>query len=203
MNTTGDIGFQAIRYLSRSKLFGSDRTAELTTDRAVYRSGETVQFRVRFFNEQAAPADGDSVSIIVEHATESPQRVELRRAPRSQQVFEAPLSGLTEGVYHAWVVSPSFAEAPPASDFRIEQPFQELQRRRVDREELAGVARATRGRYFSLAEAEQLPDEIPSGRPVTLEKQEPVGLWNRWELLLLFATLLCAEWLLRKRCRLL
>ena len=194
---------QAIRYLSRSKLFGSDRTAELTTDRSIYRRGEAVQFRMRFFNEQAAPSHGESVTVVVERRDESPRRLQLSRLPQTPPIFEAQLPGLTEGAYHAWVVSPSFDEAPPAADFRIEQPFQELQQRRLNRAELLDVAKLTRGEYFSLAEAERLPERIPPGQPVTLQKQEPIALWSRWELLLLFAALLCGEWLLRKRCRLL
>lgn len=193
---------QAIRYLSRSKLFGSDRTAELTTDRSVYHRGEPVQFRLRFFNEAAAPADADGVTVIVEGGEEGQRRLQLTRLSQAGALYEAPLPGMTEGVYHAWVVSPSFDQAPPAADFRVEQPFQELQRRRVDRRELQSVAKVTRGQYFTLAEAERLPAEIPPGRPVTLEANDPISLWNRWEMLSLFALLLCGEWLLRKRSRL-
>jgi hypothetical protein len=37
---------------------------------------------------------------------------------------------------------------------------------------------------------------------VPIQSEEPIRLWARWEVLLLFALLLTAEWLLRKRLRL-
>ena len=64
------------------------------------------------------------------------------------------------------------------------------------------TAELTRGRFYTLADANSLPGDIPPGQPVSLQTQDPIPLWNRWELLLLFATLLTAEWLLRKRWRL-
>src|SRR5688572_9545487 len=53
----GDVYFarywvQTIRYLSRSKLLGKDRTAELSTDREEYPRGEPVRLRVRFFDDR-------------------------------------------------------------------------------------------------------------------------------------------------------
>ncbi len=56
----GDVFFarywvQTIRYLSRSKLLGKDRSAELTVDRREYRRGEPVRVRVRFLDDRQAP----------------------------------------------------------------------------------------------------------------------------------------------------
>ena len=47
-----------------------------------------------------------------------------------------------------------------------------------------------------------LDAEIPRGLPVPLETGEPIRLWNHWLALCLFAVLLSAEWILRKRWRL-
>src|SRR6202044_1170983 len=49
----GDVFFarywvQTLRYLSRSKLLGKDRSAELAADRREYRRGESVRLWVRF-----------------------------------------------------------------------------------------------------------------------------------------------------------
>ena len=56
----GDVFFarywvQTIRYLSRSRLLGKDRSAELTVDRRLYQQGESV--RMRFVSGRAASAD--------------------------------------------------------------------------------------------------------------------------------------------------
>lgn len=193
---------QAVRYLSRSKLLGKDRTAELSTDRQIYRRGDTVHLRARFYNEQSMPAGDETATVAVERQAGSRQSVELSHLPEAPTVFEGDFPAAAEGSYHAWIVSPSFEEAPPAVDFRVEAPRRELRERSLNRAELVQTAEQTGGRYVSIAEAEQLPKEIPPGRPVALESQDPLPLWNRWEFLLLFAGLLTAEWLLRKRERL-
>lgn len=193
---------QAIRFLSRSRLLGKDRGAELDTDRQDYRRGDTVHFRVRFFEDRLSPVENDGVTVIVERRGDAQKPVKLTRVPQTPSVFEGQLPGAGEGTYHAWVATPAFRDAPPARDFRVESTDRERQRRGLDRAELEQTARRTHGKYYSLWEASRLPEEIPAGQPVPLESQEPISLWNRWELLALFTALLTAEWLLRKRCRL-
>ena len=72
----------------------------------------------------------------------------------------------------------------------------------MDRTDLVQAAQATHGKFYTLPEAARLPADIPAGRPIPLESRDPIPLWNRWEFLLVFASLLTAEWLLRKRSRL-
>jgi hypothetical protein len=112
------------------------------------------------------------------------------------------MNATAEGTYHAWVATPSFKEKPPSVDFRVEAPQRELQARNLDVADLRRTAEQSRGRYYSIAEASDLPGDLPRGEPIPLEAREPIRLWNRPELLVLFAALLLAEWLLRKRMRL-
>ncbi|MCH7988785.1 MAG: VWA domain-containing protein [Planctomycetes bacterium] len=198
----GRYWIQAIRYLSRSKLLGTEGTAELTTDRLVYQRGDAVQLRLRFLNETLAPVGRSGVAVMVERRGGSSQKVELTRRPHLPMVFEGRLNRATDGAYHAFVVEPSFPKMPPSADFRVEAPLQELQRRRLDRRELSLAAKISRGRSYTLEDVHKLPDQIPAGRPIPLESGEPVSIWNRWELMFLFTILLLAEWILRKRCRL-
>ena len=193
---------QAIRYLSRSRLLGQTRTAELTADRVVYQHDETVTLRARFFSGQPAPADGGNVRVLVERPDAAPVSVELQQAPETPTVFEGNVPHLTEGTYHAWIAAPAFNEAPPSTSFRVEAPQRELQNRSLDRAELVQAAKLTHGRFYTMADAHQLPLHVPAGQPVPLESEDPILLWNRWELLLSIALLLLAEWLLRKRFRL-
>jgi len=57
---------QMLRYLSRSKLLGKDRGAEMPFDQDTYRRGEPVRLAVRFFDERLAPVQDDGVTVIVE-----------------------------------------------------------------------------------------------------------------------------------------
>lgn len=193
---------QAIRSLSRSKLLGRDRAAELTTDRLVYQRGETVHLRVRFLDERLVPVETDGVTVMVERSGDVQRPVTLSRVPEAAAIFEGRLNRADAGQYHAFVSAPSFNDVPPSTNFRVETPRRELERRRLDRAELTQSAEMTDGRFYTLADVAQLPDDVPRGQPVPLESQDPIPLWNRWELLLLFSLLLLTEWLLRKRCRL-
>lgn len=204
---TGDLHYgrywiQAIRYLSRGRLIGKDRTAELSVDQLVYQRGQPVTLRVRFVDEKFLPTDASGVTVMLDRKGEGRQSVKLTRLRESPTMFEAQLPRLAEGSYHAWVSQPAFNEAPPATDFRIEAPQRELQRRGMDKTDLQLAAKLSHGRFYTLDDVDRLPSEIPRGTPVPLQTDEPIPLWNRWEVLSLLATLLTGEWLLRKRWRL-
>lgn len=193
---------QAIRYLSRSRLLGQSKSAELKSDRLVYNRGEKVTLRVRFFNEAEIPSGDDPVEVVVERRGANSQKVTLSKVPQAPNAFEGQLRRPAEGSYHAWIARPDFVDSPPSADFRVEAPDRELRIRGLDKAELSDAARKTGGRYYSLATANALPDDVPRGRPVPIQSEEPIRLWARWEVLLLFTLLLTAEWLLRKRLRL-
>jgi hypothetical protein len=204
---TGDLyhgryWIQAIRYLSRSRLIGKDRTAELTADQAVYQRGQPATLRVKFVDEKFIPASADGVSVTLERKGEGRQTVKLTRLRELPTAFEGQLARLGEGSYHGWVSQPSFNEAPPSVDFRVEAPQRELLRRGMDKADLQLSASTSHGRFYSLDDFERLPTEIPRGSPVPLDTDEPIPLWNRWEFLTLITLLLTAEWLLRKRWKL-
>jgi hypothetical protein len=183
-------------------MLGKDRGAKLSADREIYQRGDTINLRLRFLDESLVPVEKDGVSVMVERRGDTQQAVQLTRLPQDSAVFEGQIRRAAEGTYHAWVVKPGFQEAPPSEDFVVESQSQELAKRSLDRAELAQTAETTRGRFIPLEEAEDLPSVIPPGQPVPLETQEPISLWNRPELLVLFALLLSTEWLWRKRLRL-
>jgi hypothetical protein len=193
---------QAIRYLSRGRLLGQDRTAELVVDRQTFQQGEPVLLRVRFLDDRLTPARDDAVRVVVELPDEGRREVTLHRLPYLPSVFESTLTGLSAGAYHVWLASPSSEKAPPAVDFRVESLHRELQRRAVDRADLDLTARKARGTIVPLSEVGGLPNRIPVGRVIPLEQGRPLPLWSRFEPLALLMTLLIAEWVLRRRWRL-
>ncbi|MGH7139448.1 MAG: VWA domain-containing protein, partial [Pirellulales bacterium] len=108
----GDVYFarywvQTLRYLSRSKLLGKDRSAELATDRREYRRGENVRLRVRFFDEGQAPTEDDGVTLIVGREQSQQEQLTLMRNATNRGVFEGVLVRPSEGAYHAAVAAPT------------------------------------------------------------------------------------------------
>lgn len=204
---TGDQYFgrywvQLIRYLSRSKLLGRDRGAELTVDRRSYRAGDTVELRVRFLEDRLAPTARDGVVVVVEREGAPQKKLTLTRLAESPTIFEGELPQVSEGNYHTWIATPAFDEAPPSQDFRVESPARETRILRTDVNELKRAAELTDGRFYTLDDVARLSHEIPTGLPVPLDAEEPIRLWNHWLLLTLFVLALCTEWTLRKRWQL-
>jgi hypothetical protein len=199
----GDVFFarywvQAIRYLSRAKLLGKDRAAELTADRREYRRGENIQLRLRFIDERFMPAGSDGVTVLVERQGHARQQVTLERDPVHRHVFEGQLPRPADGRYHAWVAQPALA-GEPAADFTVVAPPGEFERTRMDAAELRAAAQQSKGRFYTIETARRLLDDLPPGRQVPIESLPPQPLWNRWPVLLLLLSLLTAEWTLRKR----
>lgn len=193
---------QAIRYLSRSKLLGHDRPAELLVDRQTYVQGEPVLVRVRFLDDRWLPKTDEGVGVSLERSGSGRRELTLSRLPHLPTVFETQVTGLVDGSYHAWLSRPSFEGAPPAVDFLVESQRRELRSQATDRADLQLAAKLSGGRLLELDELAALPAQLPPARLVPLEQGRAIPLWSRWEPLLLLMGLLIGEWLLRRRWRL-
>jgi hypothetical protein len=87
----------------------------------------------------------------------------------------------------------------PATQFSVVAPPGELARLEMDADSLASAAETTRGKFYTIADADRLLAELPVGRRVPLENLPPIPLWNRWWLLAAFLICITCEWILRKR----
>jgi hypothetical protein len=194
---------QTIRYLSRTKLLGQDRSAEVVSDREEYRRGETVHLRVRFFDDRNAPPQDDGVTLVLEQEGGRKRRIVLRRDSASRGVFEGAIAGLAEGRYDAWIATPALEGKPPSARFAVAAPPGEQARLETDTQDLKRAAERSLGRFYTFHTADRLLRDLPRGKEVPIESLPPVSIWNSWKLAMLFVGLLAVEWLLRKRAGLL
>jgi hypothetical protein len=198
----GDIYFarywvQTSRFLARGKL-QSQSGATLTADRREYRRGEVVLLRARFRDSRIAPA-ADEVTVVVDAADQRRRRVTLHRNPAIQGVFEGSIADLAQAQYEAVLVEPPLPGASPTARFSIAAPPSELARLEMDAAALRAAADTSRGKFYTVADADQLVADLPPGRRVPLENMPSVPLWNRWWLLAAFLACITTEWVLRKR----
>lgn len=189
---------QAIRYLSRSKLLGKNRSAELLVDRQRVRRGDPVQLRVRFLDESLAPRAEEGVTVTVEHEKLGARPLTLKSLPGRPSVFEGSFGQTADGKYRVRMTSPVVEGAPPAADFLVVPPPGELDRTELNEPGLRELAELTNGKYFPFDDAKSVFGEIPPGRRVALHTDPPIPLWNTWPVLLLFVGLLATEWIVRK-----
>lgn len=199
---TGDVFFarywvQTIRFLARGKLT-SGRGAQLTSDRREYPRGEAVELRVRFLDPRLAPT-GNEVTVTAESPGQTRRRITLRRNPAAEGVFAGAVTDLAQGQYEVVFAEPQIPGNPPATRFTIVAPPGELARPIMDAAALTAAAETTRGKFYTIATADQLLADLPSGRRVPIENLPPFSIWNRWWLLAAFLACLTTEWILRKK----
>jgi hypothetical protein len=189
---------QTLRSLSRAKLADGEHSARLSTDRREYFPADPVRLRVRFADDRLAPAEDNGVTVELKQQGRTTQ-VPLQRAEAGRGVFEAVLSRLPVGSYHASVVVPMLGSQPPAADFQVVPPPGESAHLQMATAEMRQAAEVTKGRFYPFANAQQLLGHLPEGRQVPIETLPPMPLWNRWPLLAVFLLLLIGEWVLRKK----
>jgi hypothetical protein len=154
--------------------------------------------------DESLTADAaESVTVLVDREGRDEKRVTLRRSPSGSGSFEGILSGVQEGSYKAWMVTPTVKGPPPSTSFDVIAPPGEFRKIEMDQVTLKLAAERTRGRFYTFATAEELVRQIPAGRKIPLDTDPPISLWNTWPVLALFITLLVIEWVLRKRKRML
>ena len=85
----------------------------------------------------------------------------------------------------------------------MEYATEEMRNPLVDRETLLAMARESGGRFVPLFKAGGLPESIPPKSVFISSEVRSEDLWDDGWILFLFAGLLAAEWMLRKRYRLL
>ena len=189
---------QMLYFLYRSKPGEGDLPAALTSDQPEYQRGETVRLRLKFADEDKAPATAQGLKVVVEQHGKQVQELWLQQPAGSRATFEGLLQNLPPGTYHARVITPLGDGGSPATDFTVKPPVGEFDRVQMDKAALEDAARRTKGGYYTFETARQLPADLPPGNQQPYETRPPVPLWNSHALLLLFLTLLIGEWVLRK-----
>jgi hypothetical protein len=75
---------------------------------------------------------------------------------------------------------------------------------RMNKDDMEKAAQESHGKFYTLADADKLLDDLPSGTRVTLNAPGPPALmWNHTLVFLFALGLLSLEWVLRKRKHLL
>jgi hypothetical protein len=196
---------QAMRYLSRTKLLGKNRIAELSVDRVRVRRGEPVQIRVQIIDAAKTPTGDQPIIVGIEKIGSSGQRMEiqLKRSSERADLFEGVFSQTMDGQYAARISSLGGESLNQLSRFTVLPPPGEMDQVRMNETELQNVAKQTGGKYVPIERADEIFEAgvLPFGRRAPIQNDPPYPLWRTWPTLILFASLLLTEWLLRKRNR--
>jgi uncharacterized membrane protein len=198
---------QAIQYLATGGA-GKGKLSVLSADRPVYSLGEPVKLTAEIKvlkGTKYEPLDKDTVKVTyqIEGLGEQPP-LELRKVPGSPGTFEGRLNPKARGKFHAWLRPHGDATKKKggACDFEVRLPQLEYENPRMDQKALQELAAAGAGggKFLEIDEVRTIPKKITQPErknPVTTEHP----LWDNWRLFLLFCMVIVAEWVIRKRVR--
>jgi hypothetical protein len=200
---------QTVRYLARSH----QGRIEIRLDRQTpYRRGEPIKVSVRFPDDAPAPGPEVGVKVAVERQppkdskqTESEvETLTLAKLEGSRATYEGLLTHTPEGEYHFWLREPVDTGEKPRAECRVLAPPTEMENVQMNKADMEEAAQLSHGRFYTLAEADRLTAELPSGTRVTINAPGPPRiLWNEPIVFLLAILLITTEWILRKRANLL
>jgi hypothetical protein len=205
---------QTVRYLARSRL----GRVFLRIDRQTpYRRGEPIKITVRFPDDAPPPDAETKVEVLATRRplaradgtprTRAPVEKETLRLTKlegSRATYEALLTRTPEGEYRFRLSAPLVSEPVPQADCHVLSPPGEMDQLRMNRDDMKSAADATHGRFYTLAEADRLVDDLPAAARITLNTPQPPRLlWNHFTIFALVLGLLGTEWILRKRKHLL
>ena len=207
--------YQTVKVLGRSRV----SRPELRTDKqTAYRRDEPIRLTVRFPDDAPAPAATVPVKVLVERSplktpdgspgagTAETQTVHLAKVDGTRATYETLLTRTPEGEYRFHLTEPATpgTGTPPRAEAKVLPPPGERERLEMNRADLTRAAAESRGKFYTLAEAEDVVADLPDVARVPLNQPvPPVPLWNHAGVFGLLLALLGCEWLLRRRERLL
>ncbi len=180
------------------------KSLAIGTDHLRYAASEQAEIRVRLRdNAGKIIADAHPRAFLL-HDGEEAATLELEADPTHKGVYRAQTPPLKAG---SWQVAVADSPTSPRSDLRLtlrvaDTGNQELANLTMNRPLLEAMARNTNGRFLRETEAAaQLPSLLQAiDRKQTITRE--TILWSSWWWFGAVIVLLTAEWLLRKRLRL-
>ncbi|MGL6073834.1 MAG: VWA domain-containing protein [Fimbriiglobus sp.] len=193
---------QAVRTLSRSRV----TRAEVRTDKqTAYRRDEPIRVTVRFPDDAPAPAAEAPIKVQIERSgkTAEVQNVTLSKVEGTRSTYQTLLTRTPEGDYKFTLTEPSVTGSKPRATAKVLPPPGERDRIDMNKTEMLRAATESRGKFYTLLDANKLLSDLPDAVRVPLNQPvPPVAVWNHAGMFALILSLFGLEWILRRRTRL-
>ncbi len=196
---------QSIRYLLEGRSLEGRRRGSIETDRDRYEVGQRITLAARLQDTAYEPLVATKVDATIQVAGQSPETATLLAVANQPGVFQATLMARQTGIHQvriALAVGGSDS-GQIESSFSVELPTVETNQVWLNKPLLLDLASLSGGRYFDVDQLEKLADAVPDRTETIETRSQPRPLWDVQGMLLALVGLLCAEWLIRKRFRLL
>lgn len=199
-----------VRHLAQGRLQRRFDLLELTVDKIVLETGDKVRVQLRVQDGELQPAVASEQPIFLRDQKGNVERRSLRATPGEPGSFQATFTMNDPGAYSFLVFqNQNPADAVQArEDVIVRLPDRELADSSQDQVTLERIAEASStkdntARYVFLADAASLGADF-AGRKAYESREETRTrpAWDQLGSLLALLALLSAEWILRKRARL-
>jgi hypothetical protein len=190
----------AVRWLAEYRLKAPSRLVQLELPSALVGRGEEVTARVKALDELYEPALGADARLTVTRPDGKASETSLVPDAARPGEFETKLV-FEELGRHALEASAALGGKPLGTDrvaVSVRPSAREFESPEADRGLLRRIAERTGGKFYELAEADRLPEDL-GDVVAALKRHEDHPLWASWWVWAALAALLAAEWLLRKR----
>lgn len=199
---------QLVRWASRTRAAAGNSDVKFSLSRSVVPEGSPLNATVRWNQRLIRQLESTQVELLLEPQSASSegqrpsgnQTVRLVSTPEKPGYFSTQIAGLSPGVWRARLQLQSAPVDVPAieTEFVVtQQRSAELARIACDRSFLRDLAVASGG---MLIETDQIDELQTLLAPETAESSDYVEttLWDHWSVLLIFGSLLTAEWIIRR-----
>ncbi len=189
---------QLVRWLA----VGAQDMLTISTDASVYSRGDPVTLTASVLGKDLRPLNDAVVTATITDALGNKHDVPMDWILSQEGVYTARFAPDQLGQYQVSVQVEGWTSPPAEAAFVASDSTIEFADASLKRDLLRDMAERTKGKYFDIADASQLPPAVIDGmRSAALSTTTPkeLPLWDMPVLLVLAIGLLGAEWLVRRR----
>ena len=193
---------QIVRYLAQARRQGANKRGVITIDRQRVEAYEPFKIEARVLDDSFTPWYEPEIAATIDLPDGRQLTPTLRAVSGRDGWFSARVSLPVAGLAVVRVPLPGGGESL-VKRIRVHRTDIEMNGLRQRDEFLKRVADETQGRYFTIAEARDLPDVIQKAAQIRTSRGPDHDLWDRWWVLAFLAAILTVEWTVRRRNHLL
>jgi hypothetical protein len=196
---------QTVRFLAGGRSLAGHRRGTLQADQERYELGDRVTVGARLLDASFQPLAVERIAATVEAADQTQEPIAFSPVANRPGTFEATWRAVQAGVHRVRLTLGDHDTGGEVieTSFQVDLPSAETSRVWLNRPLLRELASLSGGRYFEVHEIGSLPNAIPDRTQTVDSRGPPQPLWDSAGMLAVLVGLLCSEWILRKRFKLL
>jgi uncharacterized membrane protein len=190
------------KQLVRGLSVGAKERLAVATDADIYPRGRPVLVRATALEKDLRPVNDATVIATVTNPLGNKEAIPMDWILSEEGVYVCRYVPNDEGHYAVSVRVQGWDLPPAESAFEVSEPYVEFSSAGLKEDTLRGMARLAGGRYFSYAEAKDLPDLVSRQvRAATDAGLQPIDrqIWDTPLVFTLLLVMLAAEWFVRRR----